>query len=1418
MVGFRGYPPEGSSLVVVAGSGVVISVSGNTYTISATGGNVDATYITYDDETGTFANSRKLEAGNNVTLDDSGGILTINAQATGGGAPTTPSYVTISSEAALANERALSEGYGISLVDNGAGSTVDIGLSTTFLALPFLTIGNQSGLTGERAITIGEGLSGTDAGAGSSYTLANSSSGFSTVKIAGQSDVVAYLLQDQLELVAGSNVTITSSGSSITIAATDTGEANQNAFGTVSVSGQSDIVSDDPEDVLNIASGTGIALTTDAGTDTLTISNTSSSFNTIQVSGQSDVVADALQDTLTFVAGSNVTITTSGDSITISSTDTNTQNPDQNLFETIQVSGQSDIVADSTTDTLTFAEGDGVEITTNASTDTITITNTASSFNQIVVSGQSDIIASQILNSFEVAAGTGITLTTAGSTLTVTNSSPNVVQNVFTTFAVSGQSDVVADSDTDTITFVEGEGMEITTNAGSDSITLTNNSSGFSKVKVSGQNDVDAYLLQDQFSLVEGSNITITTSGSDITIASSAGGSQNLFETISVAGQSDIVADSTTDTLTVEAGDGIDLTTNASTDTLTITNSSSGFSKIKVAGQSDVDAYLLQDQFALEAGANVTITTSGSTINIASAGATGGSGAPTDSEYIVVSVDGTLTDERALAVGEGLSLSDGGAGNNITLANTASSFGTVVVENSSSINSEILQGQFGLVGGTNVTLSVSGTSITIDATDTNTQNPDQNLFETISVAGQSDIVADSTTDTLTIANGTGIDVTTTPGTDTLTIANTASGFAKIKVSGQSDVDAYLLQDQFELAEGSNVTITTSGSTITIAATDTGDVNQNAFSNVAVSGQNTVVADSATDTVTLVEGAGVEITTNDTTDSITISNTSSSFNTIQVSGQSDVVADALQDTLTFVAGSNVTITTSGDNITFSSTDTGDVNQNAFTTVAVSGESDVVADTETDTLTLVAGTGIGITTNAGSDSVTITNSSPNTDQNLFETIRVPGWSDVVAGSSTGVLHFEGSGGFAIGTNASTDTVVFSATGLQPLDATLTSLSAYNTNGILTQTSPDTFVGRTITGTASSITVVDGDGVSGNPTISISSNPVLSGTAGMVIPKGTTAQRTATEGMLRYNEDDNVFEGYDNDSWVQFGAGGAGGTVLNSTAGGRLTLTSATPVTTSDVTAATTLYYSEHSSNQIALYDGSSSWSVLTFSNISLSLSGLTANTNYDIFCYNNSGTATLEATAWSSDTARATALARQDGVYVRSGSTTRRYLGTIRITGTTGQCEDSLSKRFVFNHQNKIIRRLSAKITTNSWTYASTTYRAWNADTAYGSTRVGLVIGVSENIATLEAILNVGYDSVGAGVGIGVDSTSTNSADLFNYLVVYYSPGGLNIAALDSNPGVGFHYYQALETAGNTHTAYGDNGSTTMQSGLRGRMLM
>ena len=96
--------------------------------------------------------------------------------------------------------------------------------------------------------------------------------------------------------------------------------------------------------------------------------------------------------------------------------------------------------------------------------------------------------------------------------------------------------------------------------------------------------------------------------------------------------------------------------------------------------------------------------------------------------------------------------------------------------------------------------------------------------------------------------------------------------------------------------------------------------------------------------------------------------SETFKNILVSGQSNIVADSATDSLTIAAGSGITLTTNAgtDTLTITNSAVGD---NAFKTIAVSGQTSVVADSTTDTLTLVGTNGVDITTNAGTDTITI-----------------------------------------------------------------------------------------------------------------------------------------------------------------------------------------------------------------------------------------------------------------------------------------------------------------------------------------------------------------------------------------------------------------------------------------------------------------
>jgi hypothetical protein len=107
------------------------------------------------------------------------------------------------------------------------------------------------------------------------------------------------------------------------------------------------------------------------------------------------------------------------------------------------------------------------------------------------------------------------------------------------------------------------------------------------------------------------------------------------------------------------------------------------------------------------------------------------------------------------------------------------------------------------------------------------------------------------------------------------------------------------------------------------------------------------------------------------------------------------------------------------------------------------------------------------------------------------------------------------------------------LSGLSAALATVSG---TGLINVVSGSSAGSVSIIGTANQISVANGNASAGNPTISLADNAVMPGTSGMVIPKGTTAQQPAgTDGQFRFNTTTSTFDGYASGSWRQFSLAG-------------------------------------------------------------------------------------------------------------------------------------------------------------------------------------------------------------------------------------------------------------------------------------------
>jgi hypothetical protein len=174
---------------------------------------------------------------------------------------------------------------------------------------------------------------------------------------------------------------------------------------------------------------------------------------------------------------------------------------------------------------------------------------------------------------------------------------------------------------------------------------------------------------------------------------------------------------------------------------------------------------------------------------------------------------------------------------------------------------------------------------------------------------------------------------------------------------------------------------------------------------------------------------------------------------------DVVdSTATQKGAVIVAGTagDVTVAYSGGTATISSL--GKADQNIYSTIGVSGETDLVAYSTTSQIDFVNGTGITMTTATGTPNLlTVTNSDRGSSQDIFKTVAVSGQSNIVAGSNTGILNLAGAGGISISTNATTKTLTLTGGG-----GTVTNVSSNTLNQLTVSSGASTPTLSIITGT--------------------------------------------------------------------------------------------------------------------------------------------------------------------------------------------------------------------------------------------------------------------------------------------------------------------------------------------------------------------
>lgn len=268
------------------------------------------------------------------------------------------------------------------------------------------------------------------------------------------------------------------------------------------------------------------------------------------------------------------------------------------------------------------------------------------------------------------------------------------------------------------------------------------------------------------------------------------------------------------------------------------------------------------------------------------------------------------------------------------------------------------------------------------------------------------------------------------------------------------------------------------------------------------------------------------------------------------------------------------------------------------------------------------------------------------------------------------------------------------------------------------------------------------------------------------------------------------------------------------GRLTLTSATPVMATSVTAATAILYTPYAGNIVPIFDSVATFTATPFAEVSQATidttksPGAVANNSvYDIFCWVDSGTnRCTRGPAWSNSTTRGYSLTIQNGILLNTASITNgpaalrgTYVGTIASNGTatldyifgapgTGGVAAVFN---VWNAYNRVPVMTTVQDSTASWLYNPVIPNVWRAADASTTIYIQTVRGFDEDG------IWINYNAVGAGAGsssaiasgVGLDTNAdfngSTGYDLsntsFHSIPAFYS--GL--------PGRGVHKFWAVE---------------------------